>query len=97
MCRRKIPGPAASPRCRSFPICGNWARRCGWDRREPPAQKNVVMQQMEHDDMASEDQKERPFERPEHVKDSRSGKERPSENPSPLMSDGPELVRDTHC
>jgi hypothetical protein len=55
------------------------------------------MQQMEHDDMASEDHKEQPSERPEPLKGSRSGKQRPSQNPTPLVSDGPELVRDTHC
>ena len=55
------------------------------------------MQQMEHDDMASEDQKERPSKPTEHVEGSRSREERPSQNPSPLASDGPELVRDINC
>ena len=55
------------------------------------------MQQMEHDDMASEDQRERPLERPEPPRGSRSGKERRSENPSPIVNDGPELVRDINC
>jgi len=62
------------------------------------------MQQIEDDDMATKDRSEEPaLERrkpPEDAdKDQRSGSERPPQSgPSPpLVNDGLELVRDSHC
>jgi hypothetical protein len=52
---------------------------------------------MEHDDMASKDHPQQPSERRE-PKDSRPEKERlPQGGPPPLLNDGLELVRDSHC
>jgi len=66
--------------------------------REQDGCKNVVMQQMEHDDMAREQHQD---------KSSATGQKPPRDRrppalqqpqiPSPLSNDGLELVRDSHC
>ena len=58
------------------------------------------MQQIEDDGMARKDQSEQqaPERRRELPKDQRSGNEPPqSAPPAPLVNDGLELVRDSHC
>jgi hypothetical protein len=58
------------------------------------------MQQMEHDDMTTKDQSEQQApDRRETPKDRRSGSKRlPQGAPAaPLVNDGLELVRDSHC
>jgi hypothetical protein len=67
-------------------------------REERDARENVVMQQMEHDDMASEQHRD---------ESAIAGRKPPGDRqppspqqpqiPSPLSSDGPELLRDSHC
>ena len=66
--------------------------------RERDGCKNVVMQQMEHDDMTSDQYQD---------KSTTTGRKPPRDRqpptpqqpqiPSPLSNDGPELVRDSHC
>ena len=66
--------------------------------RERGAVKNVVMQQMEHDDMADEKHQDKSSANPR--KPPRDGQSRQPEQPQiqpPLSNDGPELVRDSHC
>jgi hypothetical protein len=60
--------------------------------------KNVVLQQMEHDDMTSENQRDN-HAAPE--RDQLKGPRlpvRPSPpSTSPILNDGPELLRSIHC
>ena len=65
---------------------------------ERHAGKYVVMHKKEHDDMASE----HPLDKPavtgrKPSPDRRSSQPQQPQIPSPLSSDGPELMRDTHC
>jgi hypothetical protein len=64
---------------------------------EPGAGKNVVLQHKEHDDMATErddSRNDNERERPRAL--------RPSKTPSepilpPLINEGPEMIRSSHC
>ena len=67
-------------------------------REERHAGKNVVMHKKEYDDMANE----QPLDKPAGTErklppDRRSSQPQQPQIPSPLSSDGPELMRDTHC
>jgi hypothetical protein len=66
--------------------------------RERGAVKNVVLQQMEHDDMAGKQPDDKSSANPR--KPPRDGQSRQPEQPQiqpPLLNDGPELERDSHC
>lgn len=65
--------------------------------RERDAVENVVMQQMEHDDMASEQHQDKSAENPRKPQDRQSRQPEQPQIQPPLLSDGPELVRDSHC
>jgi hypothetical protein len=60
--------------------------------------KNVVMHKMEYDDMASEQSSEKAgTSGRKPPPDRRPSQPQQPQIPSPLSSDGPELVRDSHC
>jgi len=67
--------------------------------REQDGCKNVVMQQMEHDDMAREQHQDKSAAKPR--KTPADGPLHQTRQPpqirSPLLGDGLELVRDSHC
>ena len=66
--------------------------------REQDGCKNVVMQQMEHDDMTSDqfrDKSATTGRKP--PQDRRSPAPQQPQIPSPLCNHGPELVRDSRC
>jgi len=66
--------------------------------RERESNKYVVMQQMEHDDMASDqyqDKSSATGQKP--PRDRRPPAPQQPQIPSPLSNDGLELVRDSHC
>jgi hypothetical protein len=68
-------------------------------REERNAHKNVVVQQMEHDDMADGKPQDKSAATPRKPPPL-DGQSRQPEQPqirSPLLGDGPELVRDSHC
>jgi len=66
--------------------------------RERAASKNVVMQQMEHDDMATEDASNKPAATGRKPpRDQRSPSPQQPQIQPPLLNDGPELLRDSHC
>jgi len=60
--------------------------------------ENVVLQQMEHDDMASDNRRDqRAVSERDQIKDSRSPT-RPSPRPGPpVLNDGLESLRSGHC
>jgi hypothetical protein len=65
---------------------------------ELPRRKNVVMQQMEHDDMVDKESREQQVsERRDPPKNSRSGNRRPPQGAPSILNDGLEVIRDSHC
>jgi hypothetical protein len=60
--------------------------------------KNIVMQQLEHDDMTSERSADtRANSRPPHPKEPSPGSQPTPSSGSPLANDGLERVRDINC
>jgi hypothetical protein len=64
--------------------------------RERAAGKNVVMQQMEYDDMAKDQYQDKSPTTGHGPPQDRQPPSQP-QIPSPLLSEGPELLRDSHC
>jgi hypothetical protein len=64
---------------------------------ERNAHKNVVMHKKEHDDMASVQPLDKPAAADRKLPAERRSTRQQPQIPSPLASDGPELMRDTHC
>jgi hypothetical protein len=66
--------------------------------RELPPLKNVVLQQLEHDDMSTEDASNKPAATGRKPpRDQRSPLPQQPQIQPPLLNDGPELLRDSHC
>ena len=66
--------------------------------REPDGCKNVVMQQLEHDDMARDQYSDEPTATGRKPpKDRQPPAPQQPQIPSPLSNDGLELIRDSNC
>jgi hypothetical protein len=64
---------------------------------ERNANKNVVMHKKEYDDMAIEQPLDKPAATGRKLPPVRRSEPQQPQIPSPLSSDGLELMRDTHC
>jgi hypothetical protein len=83
---------------RSGSVNGGWNVGGRSSVREQDGRKYAVRQQMEHDDMTSDQSQDKSATTQRKPSRDRqpSAAEQP-QVPSPLSNDGPELVRDSHC